>query len=821
MPPDSRDLPHIFLDGGGVPEPYTSPRTVRSPKPPERDRGEHGERIAQSLGGAVEQARQALSEEPPDVAPAERGAYLEFQVPSGQEEVYSKLENRPKRIELVSVQQHEDGSSSATVFVPEAQLAFFQERVRAYREEETKSGRPKNEGLVARVDLVRLATIRSLYTDSPSDFPSANNAIWWEVWLRPEMRGAFARAAAALGLRTNDHVVVFPEREVRLVLATPLQLDQALRRSEAIAELRIARDTPAFFLAMPSVEQALWISDLASRTDPPPNASVAVCLLDAGITRSHPLLEALVDVDDVHTCNPAWGSSDNPGTHGHGTAMAGLCLYGDLTDVLNSSAWLSATHRLESVKLLPPSGVNEPDVYGQITIEAIARAEVQAPTRSRAICMAVTSNHQTDKGKPSAWSAAIDQACYNSGDAQRLIFISGGNIREDLLASQFPDANDLAQIESPAQAWNAVTVGACTDKIHISSGAYDGWHAVAPAGALSPRSRTSTTWGSQWPIKPDIVLEGGNLAHNGASNPAELIPDLCVLSLHHQPQVSLLREFGDTSAATALAARMGARLLADRPDLWPETIRALLVHSAEWTPAMREGLTSSPNGQAKRIMLRRYGYGLPSVSRALASARNDLTLVIQDQLTPFRRDGSRLRTREMHIHRLPWPREQLEAIGHTNVELRVTLSYYVEPNPGERGWSKRHSYASHGLRFEVKGAVETDDQFRARINRAARDDEAGTATVSLPSDRWFLGSRLRNAGSIHSDIWTGTAAELAQRGAVGVYPVTGWWKEKPGQARWENVARYALLITLRVPEIDVDIYTPVVNAISPIVEITT
>src|SRR3712207_7795828 len=37
----------------------------------------------------------------------------------------------------------------------------------------------------------------------------------------------------------------------------------------------------------------------------------------------------------------------------------------------------------------------------------------------------------------------------------------------------------------------------------------------------------------------------------------------------------------------------------------------------------------------------------------------------------------------------------------------------------------------------------------------------------------------RSAGSIHADIWEGTAADLANRGAIAVYPVTGWWKENP------------------------------------------
>src|SRR5256885_8145814 len=34
-----------------------------------------------------------------------------------------------------------------------------------------------------------------------------------------------------------------------------------------------------------------------------------------------------------------------------------------------------------------------------------------------------------------------------------------------------------------------------------------------------------------------------------------------------------------------------------------------------------------------------------------------------------------------------------------SVEMRVTLSFFVEPNPSRRGWQSKFRYQSHGLRF--------------------------------------------------------------------------------------------------------------------------
>jgi hypothetical protein len=65
------------------------------------------------------------------------------------------------------------------------------------------------------------------------------------------------------------------------------------------------------------------------------------------------------------------------------------------------------------------------------------------------------------------------------------------------------------------------------------------------------------------------------------------------------------------------------------------------------------------------------------------------------------------------------------------------------------------------------------------------------------------------------------AADLAERDAIGVFPVGGWWKEKPYLERLDGQARYALIVTIRAPGSDVDIATPVEAAISVTSEVAT
>ncbi len=78
---------------------------------------------------------------------------------------------------------------------------------------------------------------------------------------------------------------------------------------------------------------------------------------------------------------------------------------------------------------------------------------------------------------------------------------------------------------------------------------------------------------------------------------------------------------------------------------------------------------------------------------------------------------------------------------------------------------------------------------------------------------WLLGKNNRHRGSLHSDIWRGTAAELASRGAVAVYPALGWWKTRPHLQRYDFPVRYAVLISIRAPEVEVDLATEVASQI--------
>jgi hypothetical protein len=799
------------------------------PAPPSRPA--HGLRLQTALEHAIRRGAALRTAAP---TPAVPSITVEFESRPDVDLNVPSLEARRSGIEVLSVREQvgDDGRKRqlASVRIPEGKVSHFIKQFERYSRETPKAkGEHRHEDLYDRVGAIHLATLRSFWTDPPDAYPIPGQSIWWEIWLRHAADDAaylrFVAFARERQIPPLSRRLVFDDRVVVLAFATAEALAASNALLSDLAELRRAHEVTGFFEGLSTADQADWIrAMLPALTPAPPNAP-AVCVLDTGVNRGHPLLSPVIWASDVHTADPGWLASDHDG---HGTSMAGLAAYGDLAPALASHTPISIGHAVESVKILPPPGRpgNPPELYGAVTALGAATVEAASPTRRRIYSMAVTAPQQTGKGlgAPTLWSASVDAlAAGRSFDPhtdgltylddrrdpqRRLIVVSAGNVGDYYPAHL--DRSDATEVEDPAQAWNALVVGAHTERSTVAAPEWAGWRGISPPGELSPYSTTSVQFKEAWPIRPDVVFEGGNVGVDGRGATEVGIPDLNLLSLHHRPTQRLLALTSGTSAACAQVARLCALLSSDYPDLWPETLRALVVHSARWTVPM--GQRMDAGGKVARLaLLRRYGYGVPDEARMRRSARDALTLIVQGQIRPFA-EG---KMREMHLHSLPWPKAALEALGEAKTRLRVTLSYFVEPNPARRGWQARYKYASHALRFDVMRASETPKIFMKRVNQAAvEEDERRPRAVA---DDWYLGPQARNRGSMHSDVLEGTAAALASRGVIAVFPVGGWWKDTPKRDRSSLGARYALVVSVETPEVESDIWTPVAQEIGVVI----
>lgn len=827
--PAANKRPHFILPATAKNEPFTTPSSGGGdPLPlPERDRQQHGQMLSRQLQQVKAIAAKARDNQKAAQLQSGIGLQVEF---VGQPDVSLAFESlgnernrdQSKNIEVLSLHISEENITSANVFIPDGKITHFENYLNAYLEDRRgKDGISlDHKALIHTLSAIRLSTIRSLWTDDDYLLPlDQEEAFWWEVWLpvrgnRTAVLADFRTILATTECEASKHAVTFPERTVTWMFGSQREFERSGLLLNCVAELRRAKESAEFFTRESCSDQSLWAEDLLGRLRVSKEGETTpyICLLDSGLNRAHPLISPFVHEDDLYTANEAWGKDDRIS---HGTGLAGLALYGDMFEKLVSQGEIGINHRLESVKLYSSYGEQNGDVHAHAYLfsMAVTRPEINFGERKRLFSSAVTATDYRDFGKPSAWSAMVDSLASDTGSEPtfpRLFVLSAGNIFNREHWQTYPDSLSINQIHDPAQAWNALTVGASTSKTSLDE---PGFTVLAAEGGLSPFTSTSSSWDSVWPLKPDVVFEGGNAGTDGKMS--DTFGSLELLTTSARFQRNLFTTTNATSAASALAARMAAQLMAQFPDLRPETIRGLMTHSARWTLKMME-MYPSNNQSGYASLIRHCGWGIPDLDLAMWSVNNSLSMIQESSLRPYRKTSKGIITNEMNVHALPWPVEELIALRDMPVEMRVTLSYFIEPNPSARGAVSKFYYPSHRLRFAMKRPTEQLDDFRVRINAAAQVE--GEKRTNPGNDKnWQLGKIQRHKGSLHQDIWRGTAAELANCGYIAVYPGQGWWRTRPALEKYNSEAKYSLIISIQVPGTEVDLLTPVQTQIDALI----
>lgn len=209
VPELPRNRPHLHQRNSAEHENYVSYRRGRSPDSLVRDRAVHATHLAASFTAALEAAdRHAAVRVDEGGGESQQGLYLEFTLPPDSQPILQSLEDRGRHIELL------------------------RRKIEAYRDQETRRGKPKHELLMSRVESISLATVESFFTDD-GRLPAYDEAIWWEVWVRPEFLNDTFTVMHSLGIRFQEKTIRFPERTVVLALASVDLLGQFVMRTEA------------------------------------------------------------------------------------------------------------------------------------------------------------------------------------------------------------------------------------------------------------------------------------------------------------------------------------------------------------------------------------------------------------------------------------------------------------------------------------------------------------------------------------------------------------------------------------------------------------
>lgn len=178
--PRRTNLPHIDISNFATADSYTSPSQFPRPRFPERNRAQH----ADHLLGQMREIQRSIRDPLQQIvgAPGPEGIFLEFESSPDFQLAIKRLDLPSKGIEVLNLRTDEDliegVIEKATVFVPDNQISKFISDIEGYRDQLTRTGKPKNRDLVDSISDIRRAVLRSLWTDSLEVFPSPGELVW-------------------------------------------------------------------------------------------------------------------------------------------------------------------------------------------------------------------------------------------------------------------------------------------------------------------------------------------------------------------------------------------------------------------------------------------------------------------------------------------------------------------------------------------------------------------------------------------------------------------------------------------------------------------
>ena len=361
---------HLILGKNGTPQKYTYPRQViiNSNIHPQ-DRTSHGANLLTQLKTLKNEQDNLQSQTEDYQLESVIGVQISFESYPDINLEFEKLADARSRIEVLNVIQ-QDNKYVVTILVPIGKLRVLEKKIEEYLNpaKDGKKG-PKHSTLLNAIASIRKTAIENLWSDDPDLYPSPAEVVWLEVWLpilgdRLAVMHDFIKLAQIAGIQVSDNILEFPERTVLLAKGSIDAFSSSSLLMSKISELRRAKVTAEFFDYLELNEQRDWLANLLDRTTFESENSPYVCILDTGVNRGHPLLSPLCSEDDLFVVDPNWDVADS---NGHGTAMAGLAVWGDLSNILAEVSPLQIKHRIESVKLLRFSGDNDDKHLGNIT----------------------------------------------------------------------------------------------------------------------------------------------------------------------------------------------------------------------------------------------------------------------------------------------------------------------------------------------------------------------------------------------------------------------------------------------------------------------
>lgn len=819
---------HIEIMREEIVRKYKFPSYPNAPRPPVRDRGQHGKKLKEqletSLGEIVSKRRDIGIQ-------SENLVVLELMSDTLSSEL---LEHMLRKFNMYLVEETgiPDSNNSKLVvqFENQSDIQLFnRERELWENNDETEAilTYAKRRDIFSCIDNIRtvmredrIGVRLKEYFQTPSLLPEGFFIVNLDIWFNGQQTTAIEierqirQVLGTEGSKLLGDLFQIPSMLLGRALINEFTLN-ALLDMDIVAVV----DLPFSNVSPEPYKLYNWDYEPVIQDELEDDAPLAA-VLDSGIFTGNPLLENVVVAEEE------FDTTENTTTdmNGHGTGVAGIVVYGDFTNSLQTGNFKPLVRICNGKIMHDENGA--PCFPDDKRPEQIVREAIEYFNQEfycRVFNLSVGDrDHLYSGGRQFAWAEMLDQL---SRELDIVIIVSAGNVsgpelkefssREELM-KQSRDQLFMPEhrLIDPATSALAITVGSITrfDEPSVVPHRITSV-SVGKKDYLSVFTRIGK--GVNRAIKPDVVDYGGNYAvsqlmrgrNRWVTNDIGLLePTL------NNTNDKIFKGYCGTSFSAPHATHIVARIeralekqLQEKPSA--NLIRAIFINSARYTEDMVEWgeksedplYTGSSNPKQER-KLRLYGFGRADDS-LLYSDYNRVTLFTEDKLS----------LRSFHLYKIPVPKEFLQI--KANKVISISLAY----NPITR--LSRKDYLTNNLWFEVFRKIDEETLVLYKAKKEAGEDEDDDLDKFPDSNKakFMPGYTEIKNGTLQQRIWQkkarGGSDLLWDEDEPYIYVlVTG--KEKFKYAEQEIPQDYALAITFSYEsEEDIQLYTKLKNQV--------
>lgn len=490
----------------------------------------------------------------------------------------------------------------------------------------------------------------------------------------------------------------------------------------------------------------------------PPDANCGILIIDSGVQRGHPLIantlgDTEVFPDPQHQFITGDANDGDIKTGGHGTAVAGIAIYGDVTQSLKNQSFQPQVW-LFSARVTNQNNEYDPDLLLENQLDRAVDYFVNNYPNCKVINISLGDDRLVyrDGQKQFRLAAKIDEIAHKLQHKNILFVVSAGNHyyeadSRELLRQDYPNylLSEEARIIEPATAALALTVGS----LSLGTGSCK-YPEDASRNAITkieghPSSFTRSGFGVDGMIKPELVDFGGDLI---IDRQKVIDNDIgtAILTLNKNFQgSSLFRGCCGTSFSAPRLSNLAARLFTKFPDATSNLVRALIANSAQLPSEIPDEFNytkKNDNAENKVKPLKIYGYGQPSYNIAAYSTSN--YVVLQEE-------GS-IPVGEFTIYEIPpLPDDFLQTKGDKRISAALAFD---PPTRHTRG----DSYLGVTMEFSLFRNIDADNLKNAFVKASGKNDHAeNLIEISLENLKkqfksitvdLFPGTNLRKKGTL-------------------------------------------------------------------------